>query len=203
MSIDQPAEREPARAGGGVPAVDDLPAGEARIRDLMAASTELALASVALTSAGAAMIGMHPTDMFCLWHATESAASTPVTSGQLAELTGLTSGAITGVIDRLEAAGFLRRERDTQDRRKLLLVPVPEKVGEMYALYTPLHETFRSAEAAYTPEMQAVILEFLRNTTGLMRQTLRTMRQVRKEAGRHGGAVNGADPRVAPGSLDS
>ena len=38
----------------------------------------------------------------------------PLTAGQLAELTGLTTGAITGVIDRLEKAGFVRRERPTR-----------------------------------------------------------------------------------------
>ena len=44
-----------------------------------------------------------------------------VTAGRLAELTGLTTGAITGVVDRLEKAGFVRRERDEGDRRKVFI----------------------------------------------------------------------------------
>jgi DNA-binding MarR family transcriptional regulator len=48
-----------------------------------------------------------------------------MTAGRLAELTGLTTGAITGVIDRLEKAGFVRRERDETDRRKVFIVVVP------------------------------------------------------------------------------
>src|SRR6266576_5498887 len=58
-----------------------------------------------------------------------------VTAGRLAEVTGLTTGAITGVVDRLEKAGFVRRERDDNDRRKVYIAIVPEniaKVGKFY-----------------------------------------------------------------------
>src|SRR4051794_27101574 len=48
-----------------------------------------------------------------------------VTAGRLAEVTGLTTGAITGVVDRLEKAGLARRERDAADRRKVFIVTVP------------------------------------------------------------------------------
>ena len=51
-----------------------------------------------------------------------------MTAGRLAGLTGLTSGAITGVVDRLEKAGFVRRERDDSDRRKVFIAPVPERM---------------------------------------------------------------------------
>ena len=51
-----------------------------------------------------------------------------MTAGRLAELTGLTTGAITGVVDRLEKAGFVRRERDESDRRKVFIVPVAERM---------------------------------------------------------------------------
>src|ERR1700740_2764995 len=60
-----------------------------------------------------------------------------MTAGRLAELTGLTNGAITGVIDRLEKAGFVRRERDETDRRKVFIAPVPDRlrgIGELYGL---------------------------------------------------------------------
>jgi DNA-binding MarR family transcriptional regulator len=45
----------------------------------------------------------------------------PLTPGQFAELTGLKTGTVTGVLDRLEAAGLVRRERDTADRRKVIV----------------------------------------------------------------------------------
>lgn len=53
-----------------------------------------------------------------------------LTAGQLAEVTGLTTGAITGLIDRLEKVGFVRRERDSSDRRKVVIHPVIEKIEQ-------------------------------------------------------------------------
>jgi DNA-binding MarR family transcriptional regulator len=52
----------------------------------------------------------------------------PAPAGRLAELTGLTTGAVTGVVDRLEKGGFVRREVDPADRRKVILVPDAERV---------------------------------------------------------------------------
>mgnify|MGYP001409541076 CR=1 FL=1 len=60
----------------------------------------------------------------------------PLTPGRLAELTGLTTGTVTGVIDRLERAGFVRRERDPADRRKVHVTPVPEAIAAIYEHYS-------------------------------------------------------------------
>ena len=51
-----------------------------------------------------------------------------ITAGRLAELTGLTTGAITGMVDRLEKAGYVRRERDENDRRKVYIATVPASI---------------------------------------------------------------------------
>jgi DNA-binding MarR family transcriptional regulator len=52
----------------------------------------------------------------------------PAPAGRLAELTGLTTGAVTGLVDRLEQGGFVRRELDPDDRRKVIVVPDPTRV---------------------------------------------------------------------------
>jgi DNA-binding MarR family transcriptional regulator len=57
----------------------------------------------------------------------------PLTPGRLATLTGLTTGSVTGVIDRLERAGFVGRERDGADRRKVRVVPLPEASARLAA----------------------------------------------------------------------
>ena len=61
----------------------------------------------------------------------------PLTPGQLAELTGLRTGTVTGVLDRLENAGFVRRERDPHDRRKVIVSrddkQIEERVNPHYA----------------------------------------------------------------------
>ena len=54
----------------------------------------------------------------------------PLTPGQLAAMSGLTTGTVTGVIDRLERLGFARRERDPDDRRKVLVVLDEQAVAE-------------------------------------------------------------------------
>ena len=61
-----------------------------------------------------------------------------VTAGRLAEVTGLTTGAITGVVDRLEKAGLVRRERDADDRRKVFIATVPENVAKIGRFYVPM-----------------------------------------------------------------
>ena len=57
----------------------------------------------------------------------------PLTPGRLAEFTGLTTGSVTGVIDRLERAGFVGRERDDTDRRKVQVVPAPTASARLAA----------------------------------------------------------------------
>ncbi|MCK1511182.1 MarR family transcriptional regulator [Bradyrhizobium sp. 190] len=76
-----------------------------------------------------------------------------VTAGRLAEVTGLTTGAITGVVDRLEKAGMVRRERDPDDRRKVFIATIPENVVRVGRFYehmqrgmVKLWETYSDAE---------------------------------------------------------
>ena len=59
----------------------------------------------------------------------------PMTPGQLAVATGLTSGTVTGVIDRLEKASLVRRDRDGKDRRKVLVVPMADSVERLAPIY--------------------------------------------------------------------
>jgi DNA-binding MarR family transcriptional regulator len=73
-----------------------------------------------------------------------------MTAGRLAELTGLTTGAITGVIDRMEKAGFVRRERDESDRRKVFIALVPERLAEIGGLYELLQRAMQKQTDAYT-----------------------------------------------------
>ncbi|MCQ4214379.1 MarR family winged helix-turn-helix transcriptional regulator [Streptomyces longispororuber] len=95
------------------------------------------MASYALfNQAVADHIGLHPTDLQCLNLLTLEKA--PVTTGRIAELTGLTTGSATRLVDRLEKAGYVVRERDTADRRRVLVVTVPEKVAEFGRMWDRL-----------------------------------------------------------------
>src|SRR6266403_6256430 len=73
-----------------------------------------------------------------------------MTAGRLAELTGLTTGAITGVVDRMEKAGLVRRERDEGDRRKVFIAIVPEALAKIVRFYEPLQRAVTRDWEGYT-----------------------------------------------------
>jgi DNA-binding MarR family transcriptional regulator len=64
-----------------------------------------------------------------------------MTAGELAELTGLTTGAVTGLVDRFEKKKLVKRQFDKDDRRKILIVPDTRKIMD---LLEPLYKEFRS-----------------------------------------------------------
>ena len=84
-----------------------------------------------------------------------------VTAGRLAELTGLTTGAITGVVDRMEKAGLVRRERDESDRRKVFIAIVPEALAKIGRFYEPLQRAVTRDWEAYTDAELKLLLRFM------------------------------------------
>src|SRR5262245_4534642 len=92
----------------------------------------MSTATIMFHQAVADRLGLHPTDHKC---ADILFLKGPLSAGELAELTGLTTGAITGVIDRLEGAGFVRREDDPRDRRRVIVRVLPashRKIGGLF-----------------------------------------------------------------------
>jgi DNA-binding MarR family transcriptional regulator len=87
-----------------------------------------------------------------------------MTAGRLAELTGLTTGAITGVIDRLEKAGFVRRERDGDDRRKVFIAPVAERVMELARLFELMQRAMHKQSEHYTDAELKLLLRYATET---------------------------------------
>jgi DNA-binding MarR family transcriptional regulator len=83
-----------------------------------------------------------------------------VTAGRLAEATGLTTGAITGVVDRLEKAGLVRRERDETDRRKVFVVINPANVAEIGKFYESMQRMMHKNWSAYTDDELRLLLRF-------------------------------------------
>jgi DNA-binding MarR family transcriptional regulator len=85
----------------------------------------------------------------------------PATAGQIGQRTGLTSGAVTGLIDRLEAQGFVRRTADAHDRRKVLVEARPERMGELQALFQPLDQSVSEFLKGYDDAFLAQVADFL------------------------------------------
>ncbi|WP_198164793.1 MarR family winged helix-turn-helix transcriptional regulator [Rhodoplanes sp. Z2-YC6860] len=85
----------------------------------------------------------------------------PQTAGDLAEATGLTTGAITGVIDRLEQAGFARRERDADDRRKVLVKFQPGAERRIMPLFKPIERASMEVLAGLSDKELALMLDVM------------------------------------------
>jgi DNA-binding MarR family transcriptional regulator len=103
-------------------------------------------------------IGVNLTDLSCLDALSNSG---PLTAGQLAERTGLSSGAMTTALDRLERAGFARRERDPSDRRRVMvqLTEAAYGIADFYAEHAALSEDLYKRRT--TAEME-MLLGFMR-----------------------------------------
>jgi DNA-binding MarR family transcriptional regulator len=86
----------------------------------------------------------------------------PMTAGQLAAAVRLTTGAVTGVLDRLEAAGLVRRVRDTSDRRRVM-VELTDEVRRLAApVFGPLVADATTAHAVFDEGQLAMITRFIR-----------------------------------------
>ena len=107
-------------------------------------------------------LGLGPTDHKCLDLLRERGTTTGST---LAALTGLTSGAITGVVARLERAGYLRRDPDPHDRRKQVLSPAPERMRDLEGVFAPIREDAVSLLEGFDPHQLSAIAEFLTRST--------------------------------------
>jgi DNA-binding MarR family transcriptional regulator len=135
---------------------------EPRRAELLAALTaefrQLSAATIMFHQAVADRLGMNVTDHKCADILERHGA---MTAGELAERTGLTTGAITGVIDRMEKAGFARRAEDPGDRRRVIIEPCR---ATMQRVIGPLFEGMGRAAAelcaGYTTEELSVIRDF-------------------------------------------
>jgi DNA-binding MarR family transcriptional regulator len=85
----------------------------------------------------------------------------PMTPGQVAKATGLTSGTVTGVIDRLEKANLVRRERVSGDRRKVLVVPTADAADRLAPTYAGQAAILQEVLARRTPAELKTIMKFL------------------------------------------
>ena len=103
--------------------------------------------------------GLNRTDMRCL---DVLGREGPVTAGRLAEATGLTSGAMTTALDRLERAGFARRTRDSADRRRVLVEMTPEARRQAGRFYAPHIAHSERLFQRYDEQQLALLLEFVR-----------------------------------------
>jgi DNA-binding MarR family transcriptional regulator len=143
----------------------------ARLANLRDLSLRLQSESDALANAAAANLGLNRSDFACL---RVLISDGPCTAGKLADATGLTTGAVTGVLDRLEKAEFVARDSDPDDRRRVIAVVRDEHRDRLAALLAPSWDASVFADAAFTDAELRVLSRF----------TQHQLESVRRETGR-------------------
>jgi DNA-binding MarR family transcriptional regulator len=107
----------------------------------------------------AAYLGVNRTDLRCLDILDLAGRKT---AGELATEMGMSTGAVTALIDRLEKAGYVNRVRDPGDRRRVLVEPTELARRRGWEIYQPFAELAAPAFARFTDEQLAVMRDFLR-----------------------------------------
>ncbi|MGH9615753.1 MAG: MarR family winged helix-turn-helix transcriptional regulator [Acidobacteriaceae bacterium] len=129
---------------------------------------ELSDAIVFFHEAVAAHLGMSAAEWKCLGLLREHGASS---ASRLAELSGFTTGAITGIVDRLESAGYVRREAHPTDRRSVIVQP--QHMKEVQRRVGPIFQSLLNAMATiaghYTAGELEAIAGFFKETTTVLR----------------------------------
>jgi DNA-binding MarR family transcriptional regulator len=139
---------------------------EALMTALFMEFRQMSTGAIMFHQAIADRLGLHPTDHKCADLIIRNGA---MTSGRLAELTGLTTGAITGVVDRLESRGMVRRTADPRDRRRVIVEIVKNDAVEcrMRDLFQGISDGTRALLDGYSDAELALILDFVRRSNAM------------------------------------
>jgi DNA-binding MarR family transcriptional regulator len=134
------------------------------LKKLDEALRKVSAQSVLISDTVAKLVGLNATDLECL---DLLYLAGPTTAGRLARHSGLTTGAMTAVIDRLEEAGFARRLRDREDRRCVLVEALPAGIKLIEPLYRPLAASTAQLHERYDNRELAIVVDYLSNALAL------------------------------------
>ena len=120
-------------------------------------------------------LGVSVTDLHCL-NIVENSGG--VTAGELAAEAGLTTGAVTGVLDRLEAVGYARRRADPADRRRVRVEVTDRFYARAGEIWGPVAAEWQEALGRrFTAAELDLISGFLRESNDLTRRNLERIRE--------------------------
>ncbi len=181
-----------------------MSSGKALSSDFISMCRRMSTVTMLFHGAVAERLGLNQSDHKCADLVREHG---PLTAGRLSELTGLTTGAITGVIDRLERAGFVAREADAYDRRKVLIRVVPESQKRMWPLFSGIAEATKRVCADYSDEQLMLAMEIMARLTDATQEQIQKLREQPADAFSEGSACATASepdaPRVAEDSFEA
>jgi DNA-binding MarR family transcriptional regulator len=150
---------------------------EQTIQNIVDKFREMSTEAVMFHQALADELGLHITDHKCMDIIHRFGA---MPAGRLGEMTGLTTGAITGMIDRLEKAGYVRRTNDPKDRRITIVEPIRNKKLErkIEMTFTPFHERMHKVLSSYSENELTFLLDAM---TELIKQTHEESKRLRSQ----------------------
>jgi DNA-binding MarR family transcriptional regulator len=130
---------------------------------------QISTASVFFHQAIAAKLALNVTDTRC-FELMSRYSQPPLTAGDLARATGLTTGAVTGILDRLEKASLVERFRDPSDRRKVFVRPRPEALERFGRLYASLGAAALKHAATFSTKELKLIERYLEGNLQILRE---------------------------------
>lgn len=126
--------------------------------------------------------GLNATDLTALIAVMEAErVGEPITPGRLGEHLNLSSGSVTALLDRLERAGHIRRDRDSTDRRKVLLRYADQGAELAMQFFRPLGDRTNGVMAGFTEEELTVVQRFMAAMVASMREHRDAVRAARPE----------------------
>jgi DNA-binding MarR family transcriptional regulator len=136
---------------------------------------EMSTETILFHQALADVLGLHITDHRCMYFIHSYGA---MPAGRLAELTGLTTAAVTGIIDRLEEAGYVRRANDPKDRRRTIVEPIRNKKWErkIEAIFISFHERIHKLLSSYSDRELSFLLDVLTKSVELTHEESKKFR---------------------------
>ncbi|MEV5437296.1 MarR family transcriptional regulator [Streptomyces sp. NPDC052682] len=119
----------------------------------------------------AQQVGLNVTDLTCFAFVLE-AGENLLTAGDLAARAHVTTGAVTGILNRLERAGYITRRPDPADRRRVRVAAEPAAVARIREVYEPYYARLNALFADYSPDEIAVLHDWFSRASTLAAQYL-------------------------------
>lgn len=155
---------------------DASPARAATVASVIDESRRMSTRTVVFHAAIAERLGLNPSDHKCADLICNETG--PITAGRLAELTGLSTGAITGVVDRLERAGFVSRVPDPEDRRRVVIAGCMERrAADLQQLFMPMLASMVGLCESYSDAELELIVGFMRRCGEMTDARIQALRE--------------------------
>ena len=155
-----------------MPDKKQVPTRQEILQELSQVGREHSDATVLFHATMASLLDLHPTDYKALSMVERLGA---MSAGEIAQHSGLAAASVTNLIDRLERKGFVRRVPDPQDRRRVMVEPVMDRVMTARGLFASTQRSLTQLYKHYSDQDLAVIVDFLKRNAERLRVETRKL----------------------------